>query len=103
VNHYAVIDRRLAAVRRGGGVLHQMSLVEGDHPVEVSPQPIGQLLESLPVAVKIVAEQGIRREQDARIGGNGLRCPESGLVDDAEREPHSTTVAFRIGDKLVGR
>ena len=31
----AVIDRRLAAVRRGGGVLHQMGLVEGDHAVEV--------------------------------------------------------------------
>ena len=99
----AVIDRRLAAVRRGGGVLHQMGLVEGDHAVKISPQPIGQLLEPLPVAVKIVAEQGIRREQDARIGGDGFRRLESCLVDDAEREPHGTAVAFGIGDKLVPR
>ena len=61
----AVIDRRLAAVRSGGGVLHQVGLVEGDHAVEISAQPIRQLLESLPVAVEIIAEKSIGREQDA--------------------------------------
>ena len=50
----AVIDRRLAAVRSGGGVLHQMGLVEGDYAVKIRPQPVGQLLEPLPVAVEIV-------------------------------------------------
>ena len=99
----AVVDRRLAAVRSGGGVLHQMGLVEGDHAVEIRPQPVGQLFESLPVAVKIVAEQGVRREQDARIGGDGFRRLESCLVDDTERESNGTAVAFGIGDKLVPR
>ena len=98
----AVIDRRLAAVRRRSGVFHQMSFVERDHAVEFGTEPIDQLLESWLFASEIGAEHRVGREQDARVREDRFARLESGLMNDAERKSHGVAVAFRVRNKLVG-
>ena len=97
----AVVRRGLAAVRRGGGILHQVGLVEGDHAVEVLSKPVGQLLEALALAREIGAEHRVGREENSRRSHDAFLRFVLALVQDIERHAHGTTIPLRIGTKLM--
>ncbi len=57
-----------ARAASAGGVLHGMALVEDDHAVEVSAEPVDDLLDprdTLPS--RVGAQRGVGREQDALL------------------------------------